>query len=223
MKWFPIVSAVGLAAAAFAQQGADRDAGSVRPPVLAGYEPTDSQVVTLPGAPEAPARFELPMPAGPRASARPGPTPSAETEHRPILRRAPRPILPAEFERDSGFFVQKLIGAWTDRDAYNLFGDFLRNRESLDDDRKPDGRIFAYSDPTGRYREIELDFARDTGLLRTVFLYPWKMSWAECRRNWGVKVQSTDATKGRVFYSYVDRHLDVLVDASGNVISLGLY
>jgi hypothetical protein len=224
MKWFPIVSAVAMAAAAFGQPGGGRDAEGVRPPVLAGSEPVDSMVVTLPGAPEAPARFEIPAPAGPRASARPGPAPSAvETEHRPVLRRAPKPVLPAEFERDSGFFVQKLIGAWTDRDAYNLFGDPLRTRDSLDDDRNADGRIFAYSDPTGRYREIELDFAKDTGLLRTVFVYPWKMSWAECRRNWGVKVQSTDANKGRVFYSYVDRRLDVLVDASGNVISLGLY
>jgi hypothetical protein len=223
MKWFPIVSAVGLASVAFAQSGSGRDAESIRPPVLAGSEPTDSRIVTLPGAPEAPARFELPAPAGPRASARPGPGPSVEPEHRPVLRRAPKPILPAEFERDSGFFVQKLIGAWTDRDAYNLFGNPLRARDSVDDDSNPDGRIYAYSDPTGRYREIELDFARDTGLLRTVFLYPWKMSWAECRHNWGAKVQSTDANKGRIFYSYADRRLDVLVDASGNVISLGLY
>ena len=223
MKWFPIVSAVGLAVAACAQPGAGRDGESLRPPVLAGAEPADNLVVTLPGGPEPPARFELPAPAGPRASARPGPALSAEPEHRPVLRRAPRPVLPAEFERDSGFFVQKLIGAWTERDAYNLFGDPLRGRDSIDDDRNPDGRIYAYSDPTGRYREIELDFAKDTGLLRTVFVYPWKMSWAECRRNWSGKVQSSDANKGRIFYSYVDRRLDVLVDASGNVISLGLY
>ena len=33
----------------------------------------------------------------------------------------------------------------------------------------------------------------------------------------------TAANKGRKFYSYLDRHLDVLVDTGGNVISLGLY
>src|SRR6185312_13942570 len=116
MKWFPIVSALGLAVAAFAQSGADRDAGEIRPPVLAGSEPTDSLVVTLPGTP-APAvavAIATSAAAGPRASARPGPDPSLDPEHRPLLRRAPRPILPAEFERDSGFFCQKLIGAWTD-------------------------------------------------------------------------------------------------------------
>ena len=30
-------------------------------------------------------------------------------------------------------------------------------------------------------------------------------------------------TKGRKFYSYVNRRLDVLVDPAGKVISLGLY
>jgi hypothetical protein len=29
--------------------------------------------------------------------------------------------------------------------------------------------------------------------------------------------------KGRIFYSYVNRHLDVLVDQDGKVISLGVY
>jgi len=49
------------------------------------------------------------------------------------------------------------------------------------------------------------------------------MSWQECRKLWGGNVHSTQANKGRIFYSYVNRRLDVLVDGSGNVISLGLY
>ena len=85
------------------------------------------------------------------------------------------------------------------------------------------GRIYAFSDPTGRYREIELDFAKDDGLLRTVFVYPWKLTWQDCRRMWGGKVESTEANKGRTFHSYVNRRLDVLVDRGGNVISFGLY
>ena len=52
----------------------------------------------------------------------------------------------------------------------------------MNDEDKESGRIFAFSDPTGRYREIELDFAKDTGALRSVFVYPWKMTWTECRR-----------------------------------------
>ena len=31
------------------------------------------------------------------------------------------------------------------------------------------------------------------------------------------------ANDGRTFYSYMNRHLDVLVDPSGKVVSLGLY
>lgn len=220
MKWFAIFLAVCSTAA-----GADKNVGGTRPPVLDGAEPSDSMILTLPGAPAPALPVEAPAPKGPVASARPGPVPSVnpEAEHRPLLRRAPKPILPAEFERDSGFFCQKLIGAWTAGDAYNLFGDPRRVRDSFDDNHNADGRILAYSDPTGRYREIELDFARDTGLLRTVFVYPWKLTWTECHHTWNGKVQSAEANKGRMFYSYVDRRLDVLVDASGNVISLGLY
>ena len=215
---------VAVAAAQGGSSGDDRgDPGkeASHPPVLLGSEAVDNVVVTLPGA----AVMQPPPPdPAPRASARPAPDPSsAPGEHRPVLRRAPRPILPAEFERDSGFFCQKLIGAWTDRDAYNLFGAPLRQRPAFDDDRTANGVIYAYSDPTGRYREIELDFEKDTGILRSVFLYPWKLSWRECRDRWGARVESTEANNGRRFHSYVNRRLDVLVDAGGNVISLGLY
>jgi hypothetical protein len=49
------------------------------------------------------------------------------------------------------------------------------------------------------------------------------MTWLECRHAYGVNVRSTEANKGRIFYSYLDRRLDVLVDAAGKVISLGMY
>jgi hypothetical protein len=139
------------------------------------------------------------------------------------MRRGPKPVLPAEFERDSAAFTQKLIGVWSYSDAYNLFGEPLRERVVSDETEGETGKIRAFSDPTGRYREVELDFAKNTGLLRTVYVYPWKMSWAECRKMWGANVQSTQANKGRTFHSYMNRRLDVLVDSSGNVISLGLY
>jgi hypothetical protein len=116
-----------------------------------------------------------------------------------------------------------MIAAWTQPDAYNLLGEPLRERVALDDSDAENGRIYAFSDPTGRYREIELDFARDTGLLRSVFVYPWKMTWTECRKLWGAHVQSTPANKGRTFHSYLNRRLDVLVDQTGKVISFGLY
>jgi hypothetical protein len=222
MKW--IVCAFLLpAVAAVAQDGSGSAAGDVRPPVLRGSEQKDNVEVMLPGA-SAPAMLAAAVPAPPPAVATPDrPAAPADPDHRPVLRRAPRPVLPAEFQHDSAAFSQKLIGAWAEPDAYNLFGEPLRQRPAFDEDGMENGRIIAYADPTGHYREVELDFARDTGMLRTVFVYPWKLTWDQCRRQWGGNVQATTANKGRTFYSYVDRRLDVLVDPAGLVISLGLY
>lgn len=211
--------------------GSRADVGEAR--VLNAAEPGDNFVVTLPGpgpverAVTLPGSLETSLPLavvpGPGAAPPALPVgPKATSSPRPPLDRV-KPFLPTDFERDSGFFCQKLIGAWTERDAYNLFGDPVRQRPAFDSEHTLNGRVYAYSDPTGRYRQIELDFAQETGLLRTVFVYPRKMSWQECRRLWGTEVQATEANKGRTFYSYVNRRLDVLVDASGNVISLGLY
>jgi len=220
MKLYPLIGAAVLAIPLVAQDTTSvvrlvaGGSGGPRPPVLQSVEPPDSLVVTLPGVPPK-AATTLP-PVTP-------PDSDDDSDHRPVLRRAPKPILPAEFERESAVFTQRMIGSWLLPDAYNLYGDPLRERAVFDDDGVENGRVFAYSDPTGRYREIELDFAKDSGVLRTVFVYPWKMSWQECRKLWGGTVHSTQANKGRTFYSYVNRRLDVLVDGSGNVISLGLY
>ena len=216
MRSYAVVCAVVLATPLFAQDSTGlvrllaTGSSAAGPRVLQDSEPVDNLVLTLPGAPAPQALPELAPP-------------DSGDDHRPLLRRAPKPILPAEFERESAVFTQKMIGLWAQPDAFNLFGDALRERPVFDDDGAENGRVFAYSDPTGRYREIELDFAKDSGTLRTVFVYPWKMTGQECRRLWGGNVQSTDANKGRRFYSYANRRLDVLVDPSGNVISLGLY
>jgi hypothetical protein len=217
MQWFAVLTAIALAFPLAGQEQSSADglmAGGrvTRPPVLRSDEPSDNFVVTLPGAP-APKVAPAPVPA----------TAPDDDDHRPLLRRAPKPVLPAEFERDPGAFTQKMIGVWSEPDAYNLYGDPLRERVVTDDSDVENGRIYAFSDPTARYREIELDFAKDTGLLRTVFVYPWKMTWAECRKLWGANVQSAQANKGRTFHSYVNRRLDVLVDSEGKVVSLGLY
>jgi hypothetical protein len=222
MKWSSVWCATVLAAQLAGQDrtGADRlAAGSsapIRPPVLQGAEPSDSMVLTLPGAAAARQVAATPVKSAPTQA-------PEENDHRPLLRRAAKPVLPAEFERDSALFTQKLIGLWSEPDAYNLFGDPLRDRAAVDEQDVENGHIFAFADPTGRYREVELDFAKETGLLRTVFAYPWKMTWQDCRRIWGTNVQSTEANGGRIFHSYLNRHVDVLVDRAGNVISVGLY
>ncbi|HXS93207.1 MAG TPA: hypothetical protein VN736_01310 [Candidatus Limnocylindrales bacterium] len=201
-------------------------ASAMVPPVLRPSEPADTGTLVLPGPP-APAHVApapppvAPKPAAPAiAKANIPPAPDPE---RPILKRAPRPVFPEGFETDSAAFCHKRIGQMLPEEARALFGDPKSERQALDDQNAVNGQILAFSDPTNRYRQIELDFDNDTGALRTVFVYPWKMTWQDCRREFGVNVSATPANKGRMFYSYVNRRLDVLVDKSGQVISLGMY
>jgi hypothetical protein len=143
----------------------------------------------------------------------------------PVLRHADPPALeyPAPFRQDSVAYLETHLDRWQQPDAAALLGAPLRQRPSVDDEGRPNGVIYAFSDPLHRYREFELDFEGDSGKLRTVFVYPQKMSWRECRRAYGSSVSTADAGSGRTFYSYLNRRLDVLVDGAGNVISLGLY
>lgn len=208
------------------------------PPVLRNQDPVANVIVRLPGpAPEPtpvplavvpqPAPVPLPPPVAlaaplaalavlPASLIRPG---RPDDPPRPLLRH----IYPPSFEQDSALFCQRLIGQWTDTDARFLLGEPSRSRQAFDDHRVANGTIRAFSDPTGRYKELELDFDSATGTLRTVFVYPWNMSWVDARKLWGPKVTTTEASKGRKFFSYLDRRLDVLVDTSGKVVSFGLY
>jgi len=187
----------------------------ILPPVLRSSEKEDSSRVVLPGSqvqdpPPLPVVAEAP-------AAAPLPDPD-----RPLLRRA-EPAYPAEFGAESALFCQRQIGQWTQAEALAVLGEPKGRRVALNDDGKEDGDIVAFTDGSSRYRELELDFDRETGTLRTVFAYPWKMTWQECRKIWGARVNATDADKGRKFYSYLDRRLDVLVDQTGKVINFGLY
>ncbi len=98
-----------------------------------------------------------------------------------------------------------------------------RQRPAYNDAQVENGRIYAHADLSHRYRQLELEFDKATGLLRAVYVYPWKMTWQDCQRRFGTRVSAADAKQGRTFYSYADRHLDVLVDTNGTVINLGLY
>jgi hypothetical protein len=190
---------------------------AAQPPVLHKYEPADSIVVALPGAKPASAAAPDSLPFTEVHLAPPAPDPE-----RPYLRR-PKREFPPLFEQDSADYLNQQIGIWQQVDAQVLLGEPLRSRPAFAEDRTVNGQILAFDDPTGRYRELELDFSRDTGLLRTLFVYPNSMTWQQCRQTFGGNVKSSEANKGRIFYSYLDRHLDVLVDSLGKVISLGMY
>ncbi|MGA3100091.1 MAG: hypothetical protein ABSF25_26865, partial [Bryobacteraceae bacterium] len=139
-------------------------------------------------------------------------TPSATPKPPPATPRPRRP-LPPDFQRDSAEFCRQRIGAWTEADARALLGEPKRSRPSFGPDNTENGQILAFADPSGRHHQLELDFDRVSGRLRTVFVYPWDMTWEDCQRLWGTAVLPANSNKGRTFYSYTDRRLDVLVDA----------
>lgn len=191
------------------------------PPVMRRLESADSGVLRLPVP-----KQTVPAPApAPVETAAPAPAPEKDPHPtvKPAIKAKPKPDLPEEFLLDSGIFCQKKIGRWTLAEAKTLLGEPVRDRASVDEATAASGRIYAFRDPTARNREIELDFGGKTGRLRTVYVYPWRMSWSDCTRRWGVNASVLQANKGRTFYSYLDRRLDVLVEPDGRVISVGLY
>ncbi len=202
----PETRKTGSAPAPAAVQDQDQDQGDV--------------VVQLPGSPAT----ETAKPKTTAASA-PAESSKASGNASPgtASRNSTKVFYPPTFEENSALFCQKLIGEWTADDARFLLGQPVRERPAYGDNQTINGHIYAFPDPTGRYKELELDFESGTGLLRTVFVYPQNMTWQDCRRQWGGEVSATEANKGRKFYSYMDRRLDVLVDPAGKVISLGLY
>ncbi|HUA57881.1 MAG TPA: hypothetical protein VML19_03955 [Verrucomicrobiae bacterium] len=207
--------------AAPAEQGSK--ATPTVPPVLQTPERDDTTFVVLPGASNPPQGTPAATENAATPPETPGPPPLPPPDpERPLLHRG-EPAYPAEFGEESAIFCQDQIGVWMEGDAISLLGEPKHRRPSMSDEGTENGDILAFSDPSSRYREIELDFDRETGTLRTVFAYPWKMTWLECRKVWGTHVSVADADKGRTFYSYLDHRLDVLVDSGGKVISLGLY
>jgi len=178
--------------------------------VLRNQDPEANVIVRLPG----------PAPVGVASIVNATvPAPPSDDPPRPLLHH----IYPPSFEQDSASFCQDMIGQWTESDARFLLGEPLRQRLAFDDGGAKSGTIYAFSDPTHRYKELELDFGGADATLRTVFVYPLRLTWEEARHKWGDQVNATDANNGRRFYSYVDRRLDVLVDQTGRVISFGLY
>jgi len=195
--------------------GSDNSLPVSRPPVLRNQDPEADVIVRLPG----PAPAPTPQPQSSIKGTVTSPPVNPDDPPRPLLRH----IYPPSFQQDSAAYCHELMGQWTAEDARFLFGEPVRQRPAFDEKGEQNGEIYAFTDPTNRYREIELDFDGESGTLRTVFVYPFHLTWQEARRKWGNKVNETAANNGRRFYSYADRRLDVLVDSAGKVISFGLY
>jgi hypothetical protein len=239
MKWFRLIV---LAAAASQLVGSGVAAGRAAtnpegagatpnvPPVLRTSEPPDSGQITLPGPP--PVTIDLKKFSGVPPVAKPAPLPRKLVEGAVLPKPLPlpggpaAPVMPApllETGREVAVYCQKQIGLWKESDARKLLGEPKRHRPAYDEKKAVNGTIYAFNDPTNKYKELELDFDLPSGSLRTVFVYPPRLTWLECRHLWTGPVSAADAAQGRKFYSYTKRRLDVLVDPAGKVISLGWY
>lgn len=130
--------------------------------------------------------------------------------------------LPAELTAESAIYLQRRLASWTEEDARSLLGEPRRHRDAYQEGAVT-GDIYAFQDPTSRYREFELLFDRQSKKLTTVFIYPWRMTWAECRELWGEDTSVTKVANGNTFRSYRERRLDVLLDEDGTVVNLGVY
>ena len=130
--------------------------------------------------------------------------------------------LPEELKTESAIFLQRRLGEWQAEDAIEVLGEPRWHRYAYEEGVVT-GDIFAFRDPTDRYREFELLFDRKTSILKSAFIYPWRMNWNECRELWGEAVNTTTIANGHVFRSYLNRRLDILADKAGSVINLGIY
>jgi hypothetical protein len=241
MKWSRLICLAALASRLVAS-GVPADRAAANPdgnsgtakvaPVLRPSEPRDSVQITLPGPAPAPEKITLPGPTPVTPAAKLAPLPAKTVQDSTLRRPVPPPAAPAvpvkpspqpQFGGEVAAYCQKQIGTWKESDARKLLGEPKRHRPAYDEKKAVNGTIYAYPDPTSKYKELELDFDLKSGSLRTVFVYPPRLTWQQCRRLWNGPVAAADAARGRKFYSYTNRRLDVLVDPGGNVISLGWY
>src|SRR3954447_1656759 len=242
MKWLGRICLVAMAgvwvsggvAADRAEAGSENANTKAKlSPVLRPSEPTDSGQVTLPGPPLPPPPAASPQSVnGATPASNPAPSTAKPVENavvrRPIAlpNAAPTPAKPSPpvgVGPEVAAYCQKQIGHWKESDARKLLGEPKRHRPAYDEQHAINGTIYAFTDTSNKYKEVELDFDRQSGLLRTVFVYPPRLTWEECHRLWSGPVSAADAAQGRKFYSYSNRRLDVLVDPAGKVISLGWY
>ena len=123
----------------------------------------------------------------------------------------------------SGKFLEDQLQKWTFDDAQRVMGVPIRQRQSFGKDKVVNGNIYAYFDPTGRYREFELDFDASTKKLVTVYLYPWNMTWDQCKEAWGENADLETRADGTQMHFYKERRLLVNTQKDGRVINFAVY
>lgn len=130
----------------------------------------------------------------------------------PVLRHAD-PEYPGEFVRDSVAYLESQLDRWQQSDAVRLLGVSLPLRPSVDEEGK--------ARPAPLLPQFELDFEGESAAHH--LRLPGKYELARLPPRLWMGCFQTDTGSGRSFYSYLNCRLDVLVDATGNVIGLGIY
>jgi len=153
------------------------------------------------------------------SSAAPGSTPPNASATASVAMPTPS----NEMKNGSLVYISGKIGKWTDQDAPQELGSPVRHRPLYDPKNPIGGDVYAYPDPTHALREFELAFDNKTHLLTNVFGYPLSMTWQQCKQLWGENASSAKQPNGTHFRLYRDRHLNVLLDKSDKVLSLGIY
>ena len=178
MKWFRLVCLAAVAGQWVGQwAAADRAATSPEgpgtmpksAPVLRPLEPADSGQVMLPGPPPAAPAPKPVISAPPAAKLAPPPAKHVEDA---VLRPPAPPVVPVapvkpsplvEIGREVAAYCQKQIGHWKEGDARKLLGEPRRHRPAYDEKQVVNGTIYAFADPTNKYKELELDFDQTVG------------------------------------------------------------
>jgi hypothetical protein len=115
--------------------------------------------------------------------------------------------------------LQAEINLWTSEDAAQELGTATGHRFVVFGNEVT-GDIFAYRDPTNRFREIELNFDNVSKRLAGVYLYPKDVTWPEYKRTLAGKPKSSKKPDGSRLYTCEDSRVAVLVAPDGEVKKL---
>lgn len=124
----------------------------------------------------------------------------------------------------SSMFIEKYgMRTWTLEQAEAILGTPTSHRFYYDPKNNPTGDIYGFGDPTRQFRQFELSFDKFTRKMTDMFVYPYNLTWDECKKLWGDNVKHVKNPNGTHTYSYQNRHLNVLADKDGRVLNFGIY
>jgi S1-C subfamily serine protease len=122
-----------------------------------------------------------------------------------------------------GEYLASRLLAWTEQDGRTAMGEPMSHRYAYDQAQNITGDIYSYRSPNPSADHIELLFDSKTKRMTNVYLYPVRVTWADCKKLWGDNVAVKKNPDGNKFYMYKDRRVNVLLDKNNKVVSLGLY